>query len=297
MADGWETARRRTAGNDYMVVTLAGPARLSFVTVDTGYFLGNAPGRVRISARSTDNEPWHEILAERQVSPDSRNRFRLQDDEEVTAVRVDVYPGRRLLPAAPAGSALAAGAVGRHLAVAAAAAGPGIDPGAARCRPRRYPGAGAHRQAIAEPGLVAPNLSASAGPWLNPTSAPIVVVGADECYVGHAADYITKPARSSALSNDLRNMAGGLNVRPCQIYPRASRRTHIRWLPFVRREFSERIRGTRSPCAVHTRQPVTRCGDLSVDRVCPTVGQRYLAELQSDPPACSPVPSSPQESA
>ncbi len=69
MADGWETARRRTAGNDYMVVTLAGPARLSFVTVDTGYFLGNAPGRVRISARSTDNEPWHEILAERQISP------------------------------------------------------------------------------------------------------------------------------------------------------------------------------------------------------------------------------------
>ena len=30
MADGWETARRRTAGNDYLVVTLAGPARLSF---------------------------------------------------------------------------------------------------------------------------------------------------------------------------------------------------------------------------------------------------------------------------
>jgi allantoicase len=92
MADGWETARRRTAGNDYLVVTLAGPARLSFVTLDTGYFLGNAPGRVRISARSADNDPWREILAERLVSPDSRNRFRLQDDEEVTAVRVDVYP-------------------------------------------------------------------------------------------------------------------------------------------------------------------------------------------------------------
>jgi allantoicase len=92
MADGWETSRRRTAGNDYLVVTLAGPARLTFVTLDTGYFLGNAPGRVRISARSTDNEPWHEILAERLVSPDARNRFRLQDDEEVTAVRVDVYP-------------------------------------------------------------------------------------------------------------------------------------------------------------------------------------------------------------
>ena len=47
---------------------------------------------MRISARSLDNEPWHQILAERQISPDSRNRFRLQDDEDVTAVRVDVYP-------------------------------------------------------------------------------------------------------------------------------------------------------------------------------------------------------------
>ena len=92
MAEGWETSRRRTTGNDYLVVTLAGPSRLSFVTLDTGYFLGNAPGRVRISARSQDAEPWHEILAERLITPDARNRFRLADDGEVTAVRVDVYP-------------------------------------------------------------------------------------------------------------------------------------------------------------------------------------------------------------
>ena len=92
MAEGWETSRRRTTGNDYLVVTLAGPSRLSFVTLDTGYFLGNAPGRVRISARSADSDPWREILAETAISPDARNRFRLSDDEEVTAVRVDVYP-------------------------------------------------------------------------------------------------------------------------------------------------------------------------------------------------------------
>ena len=68
---------------------------MSFVTLDTGYFLGNAPGRVRISARSGDSDPWHEILAETAISPDARNRFRLSDSDvtaEVTAVRVDVYP-------------------------------------------------------------------------------------------------------------------------------------------------------------------------------------------------------------
>ena len=99
MAEGWETARRRTAGNDYLVVTLAGPSRLSFVSLDTGYFLGNAPGRVRISARAGDSDPWHEILAETAISPDASNRFRLSPSDvtgdvtaEVTAVRVDVYP-------------------------------------------------------------------------------------------------------------------------------------------------------------------------------------------------------------
>jgi len=92
MADGWETARRRTAGNDYLVVTLAGPAELEFVTIDTGYFLGNAPGRVRLSARRTDTSAWREIVPERAISPDARNRFRVLADRQVTAVRVDVYP-------------------------------------------------------------------------------------------------------------------------------------------------------------------------------------------------------------
>jgi allantoicase len=92
MADGWETARRRTAGNDYIVVTLAGPAELEYVTIDTGYFLGNAPGRVRLSAQRTDTSQWREIVPESQISPDARNRFRITADREVTAVRVDVYP-------------------------------------------------------------------------------------------------------------------------------------------------------------------------------------------------------------
>jgi allantoicase len=92
MADGWETARRRTAGNDYIVVTLAGPAELEYVTIDTGYFLGNAPGRVRLSAQRTDTSQWREIVPESPISPDARNRFRITDGGPVTAVRVDVYP-------------------------------------------------------------------------------------------------------------------------------------------------------------------------------------------------------------
>ncbi len=92
MSEGWETARRRTAGNDYLVVTLAGPSRLSYVDIDTGYFLGNAPGRVRLSGRTDEEASWHEILPESNISPDGHNRFRVTSAETVSAVRVDVYP-------------------------------------------------------------------------------------------------------------------------------------------------------------------------------------------------------------
>ncbi len=92
MSEGWETARRRTAGNDYLVVTLAGPSLLSWVDIDTGYFLGNAPGRVRLSGRADEESPWRELLPESAVSPDGHNRFLLGTTEAVSAVRVDVYP-------------------------------------------------------------------------------------------------------------------------------------------------------------------------------------------------------------
>ena len=92
MSEGWETARRRTAGNDYLVVTLAGQARLSYVDIDCHYFLGNAPGRVRLSGRVDDESAWHEILPESRVTSDAHNRFRLDSREIVSAVRVDVFP-------------------------------------------------------------------------------------------------------------------------------------------------------------------------------------------------------------
>ncbi|QNK81657.1 allantoicase [Nakamurella sp. PAMC28650] len=96
MSEGWETARRRTTGNDYLVVTLAGPSRLSYVDIDTGCFLGNAPGRVQLSGRTDDEAPWEIILPESTISPDAHNRFRLDSagapGKRWSAVRVDVFP-------------------------------------------------------------------------------------------------------------------------------------------------------------------------------------------------------------
>ena len=50
MGDGWENARRRGDGNDFAVFALAGEGVIEHVELDTSYFVGNAPGWMRLQA-------------------------------------------------------------------------------------------------------------------------------------------------------------------------------------------------------------------------------------------------------
>jgi len=93
MSDGWENARRRGPGNDYVELRLGAPGRIRHVEVDTSYFVGNAPGWVRVSAAgSEDPGRWREILPLTAVQPDTRHRFGVDDDGEAAFLRLDVIP-------------------------------------------------------------------------------------------------------------------------------------------------------------------------------------------------------------
>lgn len=102
MSDGWENARRRGPGNDFVVVRLAAAGRLRQVVVDTSYFVGNAPGWVVLSAAAavdSDATPpdgasldWREILPRTRVQPDTRHRFPIGDPLPATHLRLDVIP-------------------------------------------------------------------------------------------------------------------------------------------------------------------------------------------------------------
>ena len=91
MGDGWENARRRGPGNDHVVVALAAAGRLRQVEVDTSYFVGNAPGWVRLLA-ADPSDSWWEVLPETRVQPDTRHRFLLDSPRAATHVRLDVIP-------------------------------------------------------------------------------------------------------------------------------------------------------------------------------------------------------------
>ena len=95
-AEGWETARRRDDGNDWVVVELAAPGVPKLAEIDTTHLKFNAPGWVALSGRGAGgSREWIRLLGPVRVQPDGRHRFRLDsaaEPPEVTYVRLDVHP-------------------------------------------------------------------------------------------------------------------------------------------------------------------------------------------------------------
>jgi allantoicase len=98
MGEGWETARRRDEGNDWVEFRLAGAGVVRLAELDTSYFLGNAPGWASLrsvdarAADPADPAAWAELLPRTRLLPDTRHRFRLAGGAEATHVRLDVFP-------------------------------------------------------------------------------------------------------------------------------------------------------------------------------------------------------------
>ena len=98
MGEGWETARRRDDGNDWVELRLAGPGVVRLAELDTSHFIGNAPGWASLravdarAADPADPAAWVELLPRTRLQPDTRHRFRLAGRAEATHVRLDVFP-------------------------------------------------------------------------------------------------------------------------------------------------------------------------------------------------------------
>jgi len=101
MGDGWETARRRGPGNDWVIVALAQPGVIERVEVDTAHFKGNYPGRVSIEAGGFDSDAsatpdadqWRTLLPETKLKMDQQHYFEnLEALGDVSHVRMSIYP-------------------------------------------------------------------------------------------------------------------------------------------------------------------------------------------------------------
>jgi allantoicase len=90
MGEGWETARRRDAGHDWVEIGLGTEGRIALAEIDTSYFLHNAPGSAVLRGRSGEGA-WQDLL-DTPLQPDTRHRFVLVDRPAVTEVRLDIFP-------------------------------------------------------------------------------------------------------------------------------------------------------------------------------------------------------------
>ena len=102
MGDGWETARRRGPGNDWVIVALGRPGEIERVEVDTAHFKGNYPDRVSLEATlaetgaSIDNaaRDWQTLLPEQKLEMHQQHEFAAQLNAigAVSHVRMSIYP-------------------------------------------------------------------------------------------------------------------------------------------------------------------------------------------------------------
>ena len=102
MGDGWETARRRGPGNDWVIIALGQPGVIERAEIDTAHFKGTYPDRVSLEGGTfasdeqalSDDSDWQTLLPESKVKMDQQHYFDdvLQPIGAVSHVRISIYP-------------------------------------------------------------------------------------------------------------------------------------------------------------------------------------------------------------
>ncbi len=104
MGDGWETARRRTPGYDWVILSLGHPGVVEKLIVDTLHFKGNYPDSCSIQAAyvkggtesqiETQSLYWKELLPSQKLEMHQEHFFEaeLQDLGPITHVRLNIFP-------------------------------------------------------------------------------------------------------------------------------------------------------------------------------------------------------------
>lgn len=104
MGDGWETKRKREAGNDWLIVALGKSGKISKAIIDTAHFKGNYPDRASLEGAvlevgqtynvTEENIEWKPLLPQAKLEAHTIHEFttELNDLGNITHVRIQIYP-------------------------------------------------------------------------------------------------------------------------------------------------------------------------------------------------------------
>jgi allantoicase len=93
--DGWESRRKRSAGNDWCLVQLARRGVIHGVDIDTSHFTGNFPPAAALEA--CDGEPddptaWSTLIPATPLKGDSHHYISIDDPRVFTHIRLQIFP-------------------------------------------------------------------------------------------------------------------------------------------------------------------------------------------------------------
>jgi allantoicase len=104
MGGGWETRRKRDEGNDWMILRLGTPGKITFAEIDTNHFKGNFPDTCSLEWVHQPNATldellspqtaWSPLLPQTKLAAHEQHRFRSEiiSHEAITHVRVNIFP-------------------------------------------------------------------------------------------------------------------------------------------------------------------------------------------------------------
>ena len=104
MGDGWETRRRRTPGNDWIIIKLGHSGIINKIEIDTAHFKGNYPDKASVQCalikdKMTDDElidissNWIEILSSQKLEADKIHTYLdFNQCGPVNYVKLNIYP-------------------------------------------------------------------------------------------------------------------------------------------------------------------------------------------------------------
>ena len=92
--DGWETRRKRDGGNDYVILKLGIPGKISEIQIDTAFFNGNQPeyASIDVCFSNNSNFKWKKILSKKKLKPSSLHKFKINNNIIINYVRLNIFP-------------------------------------------------------------------------------------------------------------------------------------------------------------------------------------------------------------
>jgi len=95
--DGWETRRRRSKGNDYLILKLGKPGKIFNVDIDTTHFNGNQPTYASVDGCFSKNKPnkntkWFKVFSKKKLGPNKNHNFASKNRSIFNYIRLNIFP-------------------------------------------------------------------------------------------------------------------------------------------------------------------------------------------------------------